>query len=122
MPLSDETRQAFGMMIVRAKDAGTLSAKITYAELLIEILETGLLSDSKSGEYKRERMAAEMEFNEITKAMQVPERRLWVESEITRHSNNIAKFLLPLCVVNKYILLESNMFSFIDSKSNNQKE
>jgi hypothetical protein len=112
----------FGMMIIRAKDSGTLSSKITYAEVLIETLKTGLLSDNRTGEYKRELEAAQIAYGEIIKAMAVPERRLWQESIITHYSQIIGGLLLPLCVVNKYILIESNMFTTINTNPEQKKE
>jgi hypothetical protein len=112
MPLSEDTRTAFGIMLMTAKGAGTLSSKILYAELLIEITHTGLSSDNEKEKYKRELDGAQIAFSKITEAMVVPDRRLWQESTITHYSNTIGQLLLPIVINKKYALINDSSFGF----------
>jgi hypothetical protein len=116
MPLNEELCKSFGILYLQFKDSGTLHSHYALAGLLITVLKTGLVSDKRAGEYKKEFAEAGDYYKQILLALQVPERRLWTESTTIGYAQKIEELLLPLCVANKYINLEPSLFNTINKK------
>jgi hypothetical protein len=109
--IPEQQKRAWGRLIVMYEISGSIVSMISMCRVLINCFRTGIISEAREKEYLIDLKYAADCFEAITKVIRVPERNLFRESEIIRLSQMLSERLMPLCILNGYLIIDAASFN-----------